>query len=295
MKHFILTSVLLFIAILIGQAQQTNGRTSPLNLDNPADNRLAFIKMRASLDTNEVTIYHWTGKIYAFIDGQRTEALFDIEAMNIAIIKQDGSDYHMLTRETGVYRDLTTGKILTRWFNPIIRDSVAVVPIWNDPVNQTYSLQGRGGTWGVPYARLGKGRISMFSDIWLMYPSPLPVKEFPENSRSDQYQAGELFQFFMDEKELIDPSTKNIYSEVGWTRISDFLPWMRMGSRQGYLVYQCRGNKTSGGLETIPADFREFILQNKPEYAAPPSTYERPNMTTWRYFRQQANPAARKD
>lgn len=256
-----------------------------LDLSKPKDNLEAFVKMRASLDTNEVTLYYWTGKIYSYIYGQRPTPLFDLEAMNIAIIKQDGSDYKMLTREAAVYRDVKTGKIIEKWFNPFINDSVDVVHVWNDPVNQTYALKSRFGDWGVPYKKMGDGRIAMYSDIFLLYPSPLPVKDFPENSRSDQYQAAELFQFFIDEKQLLNPATKNIYSEVGWTRISDFLPWMKMGDKPGYLVYQCRGYKTKGGFETLPEDFKNYILKHKPEFAAPPTTYVTPNMTSWKYFK----------
>lgn len=256
-----------------------------LDLSNPKDNLEAFVKMRASLDTNEVTVYYWTGRIYSYIEGERAKPLFDLEAMNIAIIKQDGENYKMLTREAAIYRDINTGEILEKWYNPFINDTVIVIPVWNDPVNQTYALKGRFGDWGIPFKKMGPNRIAMYSDIFLLYPSPLPVANYPENSRSDQYQAAELFQFFMNEDELLNPETKNIYSEVGWTRISDFLPWMRMGNRPGYLVYQCRGHKTDGGFETIPEDFRNYILKHKPEYASPPDTYVTPNMTSWKYFK----------
>ncbi len=296
MKNIFITSLLLVFCFSLASAQKKaskhngkakNSKTEKLlDLSNPADNLDAFVKMRASLDTNEVTVYYWTGRIYSYIDGERGKPLFDLEAMNIAIIKKDGNDYKMLTREAAIYRDINTGKIIEKWYNPFISDTVDVVHVWNDPVNQTYALKGRFGDWGVPYKKMGNGRVAMYSDIFLLYPSPLPVKDFPENSRSDQYQAAELFQFFLDEKQLLNPKTKNIYSEVGWTRVSDFLPWMRMGSKPGYLVYQCRGYKTNGGFETIPQEFRSYILKHKPEFAAPPKTYAIPNMTSWKYFKE---------
>jgi len=256
-----------------------------LDLSKPEDNLKAFVKMRASLDTNEVTVYYWTGRIYSYIDGERGKPLFDLEAMNIALIKKVGDDYQMLTREAAVYRDIISGKIIEKWYNPYINDSVDVVHVWNDPVNQTYALKGRFGDWGVPYKDQGDGRVCMYSDIFLLYPSPLPVKDFPMNSRSDNYQAAELFQFFIDKDQLLSPKTKNIYSEVGWTRFSDFLPWMNMSNKSGNLVYQCRGYKTNGGFETIPKEFRDYILKHKPEFAAPPTEYKTPNMTSWKYFR----------
>jgi hypothetical protein len=61
---------------------------------------------------------------------------------------------------------------------------------------------------------------------------------------------------------------------------------MNMGSLPGHLVYQCRGYKTNGGFETVPEEFRNYILKNKPEFATPPSTYQSPNMTSWKYFKE---------
>jgi hypothetical protein len=281
-----------FILLSLGFACQTaqplvSKSTAPaLNLDKPADNLAAFVKMRASLDTNEITLYYWTGTVYSYVPGERAQPLFGLEAMNIARIRKVGEDYQMLTREAAIYRDLKTGKILEKWFNPFIKDTVEVIHVWNDPVNQSYALKSRFGDWNVPYKDQGDGRVCLYSDIFLLYPSPLSPSKYPENSRSEQYQAAELFQFFIDKNTLLDPSTKNVYSEVGWTRISDFLPWMRMGSKPGNLVYQCRGHKTKGGFETLPKEFSNYILAQHPEFAAPPKTFERPNMTSWQYFKK---------
>ncbi len=102
MKNIFITSLLLIFCFSLASAQKKaskhngkakNSKTEKLlDLSNPADNLDAFVKMRASLDTNEVTVYYWTGRIYSYIDGERGKPLFDLEAMNIAIIKKDGND-----------------------------------------------------------------------------------------------------------------------------------------------------------------------------------------------------------
>jgi hypothetical protein len=73
---------------------------------------------------------------------------------------------------------------------------------------------------------------------------------------------------------------------VGWTRISDFLPWMRMGDRPGHLVYHCRGYKMKGGFEQLPEGIREYTRKHRPEFAHAPEAFTSPNMTSWRYFKQ---------
>lgn len=277
---------LFFLAFLILAVHA--GFAQPLDLAKPEDNLKAFIKMRASLIEGEETVYYWKGRIYSFVPGERSVPLFDLEAYNIARIVKTEGGYQMLTREVAVYRDLKTGKILERWYNPIIKDSVDVVQVWNDPVNQDLLLKGRFGAWGVPYERTGKGRVVMNSDIFLTYPSALKKDEFPQNSRSDTYQAAELFQFFIDEKELVNPKTTHIYSEVSWTRISDFLPWMNMADRPGYVVYHCRGSKLmgKGSFDLLPADLKAYVRQKQPSFTSAPLTKERDNMTSWKYFYQ---------
>ncbi len=290
MKNAVIVGVLLLTALL---GPVGTGLAQKLDLARPEDNLKAFIKMRASLVEGEETVYYWKGRIYSYLPAERSVPLFDLEAYNIArVVKVDGG-YQMLTREVAVYRDLKTGKILERWYNPLIKDSVDVVQVWNDPVNQDLLLKGRFGEWGVPWQPLGPGRVVMNSDIFLTYPSPLKKADFPDNSRSDTYQAAELFQFFIDEKDLTDPKKTNVYSEVSWARISDFLPWMRMADRPGSLVYHCRGSKLmgkgispSGSFELLPADLKAYVRKNQPVFTTAPLTKERDNMTSWKYFYQ---------
>ncbi|HMO38533.1 MAG TPA: DUF1838 family protein [Saprospiraceae bacterium] len=268
-----------------GQVTLGAASSVALDLDKPEDNLTAFVKMRASLKAGEETVYYWKGIIYSYIPGERGLPLFELEAYNVARIVPVEGGYQMLTREVALYKDLKTGEILEKWYNPFIQDTVNVVHVWNDPVNQQYLLKGRFGDWGVPWMRMGDGRIAMYSDIFLLYPSPLKREAFPENSRSDLYQASELFQFFINEADLNDASKQHVYSEVGWTRISDFLPWMRMGDRPGHLIYHCRGYKLMDGtFDALPAQVKAYVREHQPQFMHAPDTFESPNMTSWRYF-----------
>ena len=280
-KCFLLSLLLPLCASTPGIAQK------PLDLANPSDNMTAYIKMRGSLDSSEEVVYYWKGLIYSFIPGERSLPLFEMEAYNIAKTRPVEGGYEMLTREVALYRDLKTGEYLEKWYNPFIKDSVEVIHVWNDPVNQSFLLKSPRGDWGIPFMDQGNGRVAMFSDIFLLYPSPLPKAQYPENSRSDQYQAAELFQFFMNKADLDDPKKKSVYNEVGWTRLSDFLPWMRMADRPGYLVYQCRGYKIMGGaFDKLPEKLKTYVLGHHPEYATAPKVFTSPNMTSWRYFKK---------
>jgi hypothetical protein len=255
-----------------------------INLDSAADNLLAFAKVRGSLDTNENVVFSCTGTIYSYMPNERGKPLFGFEMYNIAKLKVVAGGYRLLTREMLVYTDLKTGNILKEWDNPFTQQKVSVIPVWNDPVNQQFMLKGKYGEWGVPYTVLGD-RVAFTSDIFLYYPSPLKVADYPQASRSDMYQAAELFQFFVAMQDLNNANVKSVPSEITWTRFSDFLPWMGMGNKAGQLCYVGRGMKLKHGFADLPAKIRDFVRQENPIYETAPDIFTEPNMTSWKYYK----------
>lgn len=282
-------AVLVVLMISCGAPDEKQEKAfEPLNLDlsKPEDNLTAFVKMRASLDENEETTYWWKGSIWSMVPGERSRKLFDMEAYNIAKIRKVEGGYEMLTREVAIYLDPETGEILEEWENPWTGKKVDVLHVWNDPVNQQFMLEGRFGPWGVPYNKMYNGTIVMNSDIFLLYPSVLPKTEYPLNSRSDMYQAAELFQFFFSEEDMNNPNLTNIDANISWTRISDFLPWMEMADLPGQLVYHCRGHKLPNSYADLPAYLREYVERKFPQFASAPDEFVTPNETSWTYFKK---------
>lgn len=254
-----------------------------LNLDSAKDNMDAYMKMRVSLDPKEQPVFYASGAIYAYEPDKPWKHLFNFEMYNIGRMEKMKGDsgYYLITREMLVYKDPKTGEILKEWLNPWTNEKVEVFHVWNDPVNQTF----RYGKFLCPNQKLANGRINLYNDVPLSYPSPLKKNDWPENSRSDVYQGAELFNFFCDEKQLLDPKTKNVNADISWSRFSDFLPWMKMSARPGNLLYQSRGYKLKN-FDALPQHIKNFVKANKPEYATAPEKYVTPNMTSWKYFKQ---------
>lgn len=256
----------------------------PLDLSKPEDNMTAFLKMRLSTTENEEVYFFASGKIYSFVPGERDRPLFDFEMYNVGKIVKIEGGYQMLTREVGFYKDLKTGEYLAKWENPWTKKTEEVIHVWNDPVNQKFQLEGARGKWGVSYTEMGD-RVAMNTDIFLTYPSPLTVAEFPENSASDTYEAAELFQFFANKADLDNPTITNAPTEVSWTRIGPWLPWMGMGRRTGGLVYQTRGYKVKS-WDALPKQMRDFVMNNFPEFKHAPDANTAENETSWTYFKK---------
>jgi Protein of unknown function (DUF1838) len=275
MKQFFTSAFILFISIAVAQKK--------LDLTNAKDNLDAFMKMRVSLNPKEQPVFYASGSIYAYEPDKSWKHLFDFEMYNIGRMEKMKGDsgYYLITREMLVYKDPKTGEILKEWINPWTNEKVEVLHVWNDPVNQTF----RYGRFMCPTQQLANGRINLYNDITLTYPSPLKKADWPDNSRSDVYQGAELFNFFCDEKLLLDPKTKNVNADISWSRFSDFLPWMKMGARPGNLLYQSRGYKMKS-FDALPQHMKDFVKANKPEYTTAPEQYSTPNMTSWKYFKQ---------
>jgi hypothetical protein len=261
----------------------TLAQKTKVDLSNSADNFTAYIKFRGSLDSNENVVYYASGRIYSFIPEQRTIHLFNFEMYNIARMVPTDSGYKMLTREMLVYKDPKTDTIINQWNNPFTKEVNEVYHIWNDPVNQNMNRR----NWMLPYTNVGPGKWCFHVDVPLLYPSPLKKAEYPKNSRSDLYQAAELFQFYVDEKDLNNKKLKSVPCQNAWTRVSDFLPWMGMGDRPGYMLFQGRGYKVPNGFNGLPQLLKDYVMANDPTYAEAPKTYVTPNMTSWKYFKMK--------
>lgn len=102
------------------------------------------------------------------------------------------------------------------------------------------------------------------------------------------HKAGEFFTFKCDVNDLDKEETLDRV-DVNWTRMSKFPPFMKMGGKEGYLVYHCTGFKlpqraTAQDLHPLLA---EEINSKLHTYATAADEYD-PNVksvSSWTYFK----------
>jgi len=256
-----------------------------LDLNRPEDNLLAFVKTRASLEEIDV-VFGWTGNVYAFLPEERTQKLFQFEGFNVGRMIQIEDGYQFLTREAAFYKDPKTGEILEKWENPFTQETNKVIHVWNDPVNQKFLLKSEGGMFSVPYVELDEENICWHFDLFKNYPSPLPKSEYPQYSGSDIYNGGKFFQFFTKRSDLENAKLYSIPCQISWTRIGPWLPWMEMGDRPGYLIYQCRGKKLKNGALDLPESILDYVGSHNSKFVSAPTKFTKPNETSWTYFKK---------
>ena len=243
-----------------------------------------FMRMRASADGRE-TFANWWVSVFAVVPGERPKEIMKMEGFNVGrFIKADDGSAQFMTREVGYYRDLKTGEFLKEWLNPYTNEKVAVVHILNDPVNSRWPAPKPGEAGRLPFMQAGDDVI-LRMDVPHAYPNPLLPADFPVESSGPMYLASEHFTFFAKTKDLDDAKQASVPVTYAWARTGPWLPWMKMGTKPGYVLYSGHGKKFSR-FEDLPADVREFTKTNYPLYMAAPTTYVTPNETSWTYYKK---------
>lgn len=286
MKNLFLILIMLSSLVIIS----CNNHNEKLILSNPDDYLESFLKTRADLTGQEV-VYWWKGYIYSFVPNQKDKAIMQFEGFNISRLEQTENGYLLLTKEAAFYEDLQTGKILNTWDNPFTEKTVEVVHIWNNPVNQAFEFPEEYKPYInkiFPSTDLGDN-MSFNLNIFLDYPSPLTIQEFPLNSQNDTYEAAEMFQFFVNKDELLNKENKSVNANLNWTRISPWMPFMEMGNTPGNLVFSCVGKKLNNGYQDLPVHIKQYVEKNKPEFSSAPDEYSEPNETSWTFFKKLHN------
>ena len=97
MKPFPIAFLTLFIfgmfSCAINSSATPQSAKTKIDLENPADNLSAFLKMRGNTDGSD-TVMWWSGQIFAVIPQEKPALLFEFEGINVArlVHQPDGGE-----------------------------------------------------------------------------------------------------------------------------------------------------------------------------------------------------------
>jgi hypothetical protein len=265
------------------------GSAQTLDLKNPDDVVKANRKIMASLEDGKPITFYFEGNVYSRVPGEKDRHLFSYQAFNTRATKTlteegKGYGYRHVSRELVVYLDPKTKEVLRTWKNPWTGKEVEVMHVANDPVNSRGMFaQGPRGPakW---MATCIEDWCSMGFEVPLFYKNPMSGDY--EKYIGGTYHAIEMFLFYFRKDEVVGPGDTAPVS-VGWTRVSKWLPWMEMGDRAGWVMFSGRGGKILD-WESMPETIKKEVAANYPEYRTPPPLDDdRPNETSWTYFKKQ--------
>lgn len=282
--------------LFAGCATAISAAAKGIDIRTPEGAIAAFRKVQCSTEDRRPTVYYWTGETYSRVPGEPDRLLFRFEGMNVrqCVTVEDpvrGKGFRQVSREVLFYQDPATGQIVDEWKNPWSGETVKVLHIANDPVNFRAPIFPVRAD-GKPY----ETDIQVMGDHWwgtttvpLFYRNPL-AGDF-QDFVGGTYHATEMFNFFGRMSDLTDPKKHSADVNVAWARVSDWLPWMKMRGRAGLLYFNGAGLKLDSYAE-LPAGMRAAIEARAPIYKDPPPVDDqRPNETSWTYFKRQMEAA----
>lgn len=284
------------LGVPVAAAQKKGAAPAPkprLDPNKPEDVLAMERKTSCSTEDGKEALYWWKGNVYSRIPGEKDRLLFGVHGLNFRTCKtysdpKRGPGYRSVSREMLIYVDKDTGEVLRKWKNPWTGEEVDVLHVANDPVNM------REPTYA--YAADGTPRKfrSEVKDGWaldggsaarLFYTNPLggDYQEYVGGT----YHAMEFGTEAAKIDDLTDPNTTYVKDRVlTWVRVSKWLPWMKMGSRIGAVVFNTAGLRLES-FEEMPDVVKNEIKTNWPVWqSAPPPDDPRPSMTSWDQFKR---------
>lgn len=260
-----------------------------LKPSDPSDVVKISRKIGCSLKDGEAITYHWTGNLYSRRQGERDKKLFMVEGMNVRACTavsdpKRGNGYRLVSRELMLYKDPDSGAVLSTWDNPWSGETVDVIHVANDPVNFGDFEMGRDGKPATWTATVEGDMWRSTTTVPLWYPSPL-ASEY-EAEVGGTYHATEMFNFFGSKRDLLSSRTNTAQVHVGWVRVSDWLPWMKMNGREGTIYVHTAGRKLDR-WDDLSDTMKNEIREHYPDYVGPPPLDDdRRNETSWLYYKR---------
>ena len=265
-----------------------------LDLSDPNDVVRAQIKQNCSLRAGEEAVYWWQGKMYSRRPGERDRHLFNVQGMNVRACDllndpKRGVGYRSVSREVMFYLDPETNEVVDTWTNPWTGEEVEVIQVANDPVNMPLG-DGRFPVYAYNADGSPRARWTSFEHDGFFLNGGGAARLFYDNPLAGEYQeyvggtyhAMEFGTGATPVDDLVDGDADHVNDRViSWARVSKWLPWMKMGDRDGVVIFHTAGLRLDS-WDDLPEVVKNEILENYPAYVkAPPVDDTRPNETSW--------------
>ena len=268
---------------------------------DPVHNMHAFVRLLGDASGERDAINWYKGAIFSVIgDDEANKMLLGFEGFSACrTIPQPDGTFMNLQREVLYYTDPFTGRILESWKNPFTNEEVAVVPVYNDPVNSTYAPEftqkfGDDGEavsfpFLLPWTFMADTAMTVF-DVNASWKNVLTPDVWPRESSGDRVRVCEILTMFLSRRDLEDMSRTSIAYNGAWNRMSPWCPWMLMGQRPGHLFYRSHYRKLLGGTAELPEHIRSYTEKHYPKYMEAPAEWTEPNLTSFETYARDQKP-----
>lgn len=278
-------------AAILSAGFSTASTAADLDLSDPDDIMRANMKTSCTFKDGKPvsTVFWFGGRAWSRRPGEADRLLFKVSGMNVRQCARfedpvKGVGVRAVSREILLYLDPETKEVLRTWTNPWTDEEVNVIHVANDPVNSRSPRFARNDA-GEAVAKfrsweLGDYFLNGGEAARLFYKNPMGGEY--QDYVGGTYHAAEFINGFSPKSDILNGDLEaDIDRVISWGRVSKWLPWMKMGDRDGVMIFVTVGTRV-GGIDELPEPLLTELRTNYPIYAAPPPLDDaRPNDTTW--------------
>jgi hypothetical protein len=292
------------------------GSSAGLDFSLPQDNLYAFAKLWSTL-ADEPMLSSFHGTMFAMIGDKKLMPLFGYAGIgNFQARIEDNGFVRMRGKETGYFTDLATGDVLETWDNPFTGETVEVFNFLNDRIRGVLSDQmpvfdfgteddeptlmnetsANGDNASVPFVLPWEtygDRVHLAWDYTHRYTNPVTSDKWPKAHTGKYINPSEHFTFTTSLNELADRSKPYAKYTAGFSRLSPWWPWMRMGQSgiNGVLFGRMFSVKDQGRPEDVPRKILDYTEKHYSEYLQPCTDWDDGGpIGTWEAYARDVAP-----
>ncbi|MAF83861.1 MAG: DUF1838 family protein [Gammaproteobacteria bacterium] len=304
----------------LGMSAAASGAQTRGGLDyaDPADNLYAFGKIWAGYDEPVIGGFH--GLMYARFGDRRMVPVFGYTGTGVLLAKiDDDGNLWVKSRETGFFTDLETGDILETWYNPFTEKTVEVYHFYNDILvgkigkqipkfffgaeGDSPTLMNEGTVFPdangdypfvLPFQSYGDDMMLSW-DYTHEYTNPVTLEGWPRSSTGSRISPSEHFTFNFSRRELEDRDIPTSRLTAGFSRISQFWPFMEMGGTpyaNGSLFGRMFSHKGLSGYDDVPPKVLAYLEKHAPDFLTLPDHWNinTRRVETWKAYAYDVPP-----
>ena len=273
-----------------------------LDLTKPADNVLAYLKMRASTVTQDV--YYWfTGRLDLAVAGMPIKPFVNVESLILRRTEKLGDlQWNVIDWEASYYRDANTGAVIEGEIeNPHTGKMVRPIPYTEGPVRFRFTDQEpriigsrdvmpkTGKPFNYPW-KIVDGDVWMTKSSYIKAPNWLDPAQWPLESSGKDLIVATQSTLRARLADVENPAMASVPTAFSYSATSSWQPWMQMGQTPGFLIWSEFGKKLFS-LDQAPAEQVATLHRFHPQWFGRPEPW--PEFTNM-YLQYKANhqPAA---
>ena len=288
----------------------------PLDFTDPRDNVYAFAKMWGSF-APEPHIATFHGTMFASIGTNRLLPVFGFAGTGVTKVKMlDNGHVLMRGKETGFFTDLETGVPMKTWDNPFTGETVEVYEFFNDTIGAELTLElpklhvgdnpdaavhmnfrpGNVEPETIPHIlpwEVYGDEVLLEWDYTHSYSNPVTPTLGPKASTGPWINPSEHFTIYTSLAELEDRDLPSAHFRAGFSRLSPWWPWMRMGGSgvEGVLFGRMFSRTTHRGIDDVPRPILDRIMERDPSYLELPDDWNAGQvLSTWEAYARDIPP-----